>query len=141
MPLVVAYCVAPSFRPRHFALPTQRHRPLCLSLPPPPPPLMNVVAGLERVLSTPRLPMVHHACRVCNVKRWRRKHKRTADTKSHLIGVYHCEGTARTVGLELLSQLPPNGQQEDELSQSGPPRRTCVDLRTERQSAPLRFGP
>ena len=24
---------------------------------------------------------------------------------SHLVGVYHCEGTARTVGLELLPQL------------------------------------
>ncbi|CAM9141448.1 unnamed protein product [Scytosiphon promiscuus] len=35
---------------------------------------------------------------------------------SHLIGVYHCEGTARTVGLELLSQLPSNGQQTDEYS-------------------------
>ncbi|CAM9667470.1 unnamed protein product [Ectocarpus sp. 12 AP-2014] len=24
---------------------------------------------------------------------------------SHLVGVYHCDGTARTVGLELLSQI------------------------------------
>eukprot|EP00752_Nemacystus_decipiens_P016359 g14628.t2 len=33
---------------------------------------------------------------------------------SHLVGVYHCEGTARTVGLELISQLPPPPAEDDQ---------------------------
>lgn len=49
---------------------------------------------------------------------------------SHLVGVYHCEGTARTVGLELISQLPPervdyddddNDEEQDGRSQRRPP--------------------
>lgn len=33
---------------------------------------------------------------------------------SHLVGVYHCEGTARAVGLELLPQLPPERVEDEE---------------------------
>lgn len=33
--------------------------------------------------------------------------------KSHLLGVYHCEGTARTVGLELRQQLPSPQREEN----------------------------
>ncbi|CAN0088552.1 unnamed protein product [Ectocarpus fasciculatus] len=37
---------------------------------------------------------------------------------SHLIGVYHCDGTARTVGLELLSQMPQGHEENNENQQS-----------------------
>lgn len=38
---------------------------------------------------------------------------------SHLVGVYHCEGTARTVGLELISQLPPERVEDDVEDEDG----------------------
>eukprot|EP00903_Cladosiphon_okamuranus_P005634 g5600.t1 len=54
------------------------------------------------------------------------------ESGSHLVGLYHCEGTARTVGVELISQLPvePTKDDDDDVNdeKSGQPQATSPTL-------------
>lgn len=43
----------------------------------------------------------------------------TGNNDSHLLGVYHCDGTARTVGLELLKQRIPSELEVHSPTQDG----------------------